>query len=444
MTENHIGRKLRRGQKAGAVAGMALYALVFGAAAGAIVWAFLRVLGLGIDFIWATLPQWFDGGAVYTAAVCIGGGAVIGLFQRRFGIWPDTMEEVMGKLKRDGTYPWRRLHIILIAVLMPLLFGGTLGPEAGLTGIITALCCMTGDALKYKTAELRELAEAGMAATLGVIFNAPFFGFVNNFEHSRAEEKRWFSPREFRLSRAVVYAAGIAGGFATLGMLRHLFGGGLGLPRLKMDDAVHGLIGLNDWKWFPVYAGCGLLLGLFYLVFSKLTSSLAGLLAERRVLCCMIAGACLALLGIWNPLNMFSGEAQLTELAASWQTIPVTALVLTAITKLLATNICLSFGWKGGSIFPIIYCGVSLGFGLAALTGGLPIFAVAVSAAATYGYIVKKPLTVVAILFLCFPLRLFIPLAAAAYLGSLIPSPWVRKKADGGKKRRLFRRKHRQ
>ena len=423
-------KKMTGRQKTGSVAALALYALILGAVSGAIVWAVLWVMDKCIELFWTILFNDTAPTAIYTAAVCVIGGVIIGLFQKKYGLLPDTMEEAMGKLKRDGTYAYDKLYIIAIAALLPLIFGGSLGPEAGLTGLIIGLCCMVGDKLKYKTDEARELAEAGLAATLGVIFNAPFFGFVNNFEHRREDEKRFFSPREFKVAKIVIYAAGIVGGFGAMKGLQTLLGGGLGLPRFKMD----GTPGLEDWKWFLVYAGCGILLGLLYLVFGKLSKLLAKPFAKNRVLSCAAGGACLAVLGIWSSLNMFSGESQMGTLIVTWTTIPAATLIITAITKILAINLCLAFGWKGGNIFPIIFCGVSLGYGLAAMTGALPVFAVAVTAAAAYGYIMRKPLTVVAVLFMCFPLRLVIPLAAAAYIGSLVPAPWTKqaKKADSG------------
>lgn len=57
-----------------------------------------------------------------------------------------------------------------------------------------------------------------------------------------------------------------------------------------------------------------------------------------------------------------------------------------------------------------------------------PVFAVAVTTAALCGYIMRKPVMVIGVLLLCFPVTVIIPLAAAAYLGSIIPVPWVHNK----------------
>jgi len=183
-----------------------LLATVLGAAAGALVWALLRIMNLGIDLIWHILPHYVGNEVAYTFAVCLLGGLLIGLWQRKFGIYPQELEEVMHELRTTGTYPYSKIPILSVAALLPLIFGGCLGPEAGLTGIIVGLCCWVGDRLKYKSREIREIAEAGMAATLGVIFASPFVGIAFNYESEAAkesEEAKEIALPKFPLAKAV-------------------------------------------------------------------------------------------------------------------------------------------------------------------------------------------------------------------------------------------------
>ena len=79
---------------------------------------------------------------------------IIGLWQRKNGILPDETEQVMGRIKRSGSYPYNRIHILVISALLPIIFGGTIGPEAGLIGVIAAICCLVGDILKCKGDEV--------------------------------------------------------------------------------------------------------------------------------------------------------------------------------------------------------------------------------------------------------------------------------------------------
>lgn len=397
---------------------MSVYALPLGAVAGLVVWLVLKVINLGIEFLWTYLPEKTGHEVIYTFAVCIMGGIIIGLFQKRYGLLPDKLETVMATLKRDGTYPYDRLHILAIAAILPLIFGASLGPEAGLTGLITGLCCWIGDKLKIKGEELRELSEAGMAAVLGIIFNAPVFGFANNFEHSRAENKRYFSAKEFKLAKTIIYICGIAGGFGVMLLLGKLVGGGGGLPRFALEEKLV----LADWKFFVIFAAAGIACGMLYMLFDLLSAKLAARIDKYRVTSCVIAGIALALVGLLLPLTMFSGEHQLGDIMENAGEMSLLVLILTPILKIFITNVCINFGWRGGNIFPVIFSGVSMGYALAFLTGVNPLFAVASTTAGCCGYIMRKPLTVVAVLFLCFPIRLIVPLLLAAYIASLIPA----------------------
>ncbi|MGI6511384.1 MAG: chloride channel protein [Catenisphaera adipataccumulans] len=405
------------------VASIALYALLLGILTGAIVWIVLHLLSVSTNWIWTVIPSALGHRWLYTLLICTLGGLLIGLFQQKHGIFPDTMEEVFAKLKQDGTYDYHHLPVLIIGMLLPLIFGGSLGPEAGLTGIITALCCYVGDHLKYNVRELRELEKSGFAAALGVVFRAPLFGLVNNFEHTHDEEPLFFDPKELKISKIIIYLCAIGGALLVSESLSKWFGGGHGLPHLAWP----GHAGLDDWIWFPVLVAAGIALGWFFQVTERTTHRLSVPLRDHRVVSCLIAGMGMGLLGAWNPLTMFSGEAELLHLASQWQSVSVSFLILTALAKMIATNLCLSFGWKGGSIFPIIYCSASLGFALASLTGVLPLFAVVCTVAGAYGSIMRKPLTVTAVLFLCFPIRFILPLLLSAYLASIIPLPKAEK-----------------
>ena len=62
--------------------------------------------------------------------------------------------------------------------MLPLLFGGSVGPAAGLTGVIAGLCTWVGDRMRRFGADIRALTIAGTQAALTAVFTAPFYGFV--------------------------------------------------------------------------------------------------------------------------------------------------------------------------------------------------------------------------------------------------------------------------
>ncbi|MDE8732948.1 chloride channel protein [Eubacteriales bacterium DFI.9.88] len=406
----------------------ALFALCLGAAAGAVVWALLKVMNLGIHLLWEVIPKNVGHPVLYTFIVCLAGGLLIGLWQKKFGVLPDTLEDVMADLKKNGTYPYDRLHILAVSALLPLIFGGSLGPEAGLTGIIVGLCCWIGDRLKYKGSEVRELANAGIAATLGVIFNSPFVGIANNFENKDLEDEQPLkTPAEkldMKKAKTLVYVAAVAGALGAMGGLGQFFGGGMGIARFGRDVDIT----ISDWKWFALFVLISILCGMAYMLCDRITSALGGRIADHRIASCMLAGLFLAALGTLFPWTMFSGEHEMAEMMEVWQQQSFALLFLTGVVKLVLINLCVNLGWRGGNIFPIIFAGVCIGYSLAMLTGAEPIFAVAVCVSALCGYIMRKPLTVIGVLLLCFPMTIIIPMATAAYVGSIVPVFGVLKK----------------
>ena len=60
-----------------------LYTIILGVIVGVIVWGFLRIMNLGIDFLWNFLPSQLNF-PLYTLCVCSVGGLLIGLWKRKF------------------------------------------------------------------------------------------------------------------------------------------------------------------------------------------------------------------------------------------------------------------------------------------------------------------------------------------------------------------------
>ena len=87
------------------------------------------------------------------------------------------------------------------------------------------------------------------------------------------------------------------------------------------------------------------------------------------------------------------------------------------------TPALINMGWRGGHFFPVIFSGVSLGYGLAVLTGADPVFCVAVCTASTMGAVMRQPVMVVGLLLMCFPLKGIVCMIIAAVIAAGIPLP---------------------
>ena len=122
-------------------------------------------------------------------------------------------------------------------------------------------------------------------------------------------------------------------------------------------------------------------------------------------------------------LVLFPGEAQSEYLIETWTTMGAFVLLATGLLKAFVTPMCLNMGWIGGNFFPSIFAGVAAGYGLAAITGADPMLMVTVTATAFLAGVIRKPLLVLAVLFLCFPVNGLLWMGLAAIIGAALPIP---------------------
>ena len=209
-----------------------------------------------------------------------------------------------------------------------------------------------------------------------------------------------------------------------MALLGSLFGGGGGLPHFSGITVGH-----LELLWLLPLALLGAFAGWLFFPFGALARNISDAMGEHPVAKAALAGCLLGVAGIVLPFALFAGEAQTEELSLIWTTLPAVALIVTGFVKVLVTQLCLNLGWHGGHFFPIIFAGISLGYGMAALTGVDPIFALCAVTAALIGAVMRHPLLTVALLFLVFPLAAAPVLFVAAAVGALIPVPksWLGK-----------------
>ena len=338
------------------------------------------------------------------------------------GTKTDDLNQVMAKVKQDGRYPYDNLGKLSLAALLPLLFGGSIGPEAGLTGVIAGLCSWVGDRMRRFGAEFRELTLLGTQAALTALFTAPVFGFVaplagsaDGDEDSASDEITIKLPKA---QKTVVYGIAIAGGLGTYLLLGQLMGGGMGMPRFEAAG-----VGNLELTWLIPLALIGTVCGWLFFVSEHASEALVHVIGERPVAKAMLAGLVLAACGTVLPYTMFAGETQADVLMETYLTIPAGVLIATGLVKAMLTPALINMGWRGGHFFPVIFSGVSLGYGFALLTGADPVFCVAVCTASTMGAVMRQPVMVVGLLLMCFPLKGIVAMIIAAVIAAGIPLP---------------------
>lgn len=412
-----------------------LCVLITGSLAGAFVWLFFFLMNKGITFLWQTVPGWISsltaeslpvlsqgpfGFVPFPLIVCVLGGLLIGLYSKHTGIEPEDLNVVMAKVKETGRYDYSHIGKLSLAALLPLLFGGSVGPEAGLTGVIAGLCTWVGDRMRRFGSDFRALTIAGTQAALTAVFTAPLYGFVaplsGTADGARGEEGITLPKAQ----KAVVYLCAIAGALSAFLVLGQLFGESSGLPRF---DAVE--VGSYELALLLPLALAGMACGWVFHAVNKGTLSLSEAMGNRPVAKAVLAGIILAVCGMALPFTMFAGESQAHYLMEGYSAIPAVALIATGFVKCALTPTCLNLGWHGGHFFPVIFSGVSLGYGFALLAGAAPAFCVAACTSALMGAVMRQPIMAALLLMLCFPLKGVVVMLVAAVIGAAIPLPKV-------------------
>ncbi len=269
-----------------------LYTVILGMIVGAIVWGFLRVMNLGIDFLWSFLPSQISF-PLYTLCVCALGGLLIGLWKRKFGDYPEELGTVLGTVKKTGGYPYRNVFSTLGSALFPLLIGASVGPEAGLTGVIAGLCTWVGDKLKRFKREVEDLTAIGLSATLGTVFRSPMFGFVEPIE----SDKDTVLPKT---SKIVLYFTAILSSLGVFILLNKLFGISVGMESMAAEKTP-----LVQYLFAIPLTLAGIAAGWLYFLFKKLTGALARRFGKYVVLRAVTGGILLGVSGTFLPLTMF-------------------------------------------------------------------------------------------------------------------------------------------
>lgn len=389
-----------------------VFCLLIGAVAGIVFWIFLFLVQKGTWLLWDLIPEKLIPFWWYPLLCCTLGGLLIGLFRKKFGDYPEDMMTVFGKVKKTKTYPYRKIVILCIAAILPLIFGASVGPEAGMVGIMTAICCWAGENLRFAGKQAAWYSKVGTSVSLSVMFRSPLFGLLEVEEGEESED----IPEISKATKIITYCLAIGGGFGTFWLLNTLLGKNTeGFP--SFDPITTNV---SDYLMFIPYILCGIIIGLFFAYSEKLLHWLSGKLPP--VLSEVIAGAVLGGTACVLPVLRFSGEEQMGELITDFALYAPLAMIGIAFLKVILTNLCIRFGLKGGHFFPLIFAAVCLGYGVSLLIfpgdSDHAVFAAGAVCAGALGVTMKKPLAVSMLMLLCFPVRMLIWIVPAAALAS--------------------------
>ncbi len=204
-------------EEAAVSAAMVALSLAAGFVVGFSVWAVLSLSNWLVSLLWGTFgAKGVEGFAApwFPLVACTLGGLVIGVWTHFFRGAPASLEAVMASFKKTGTYRVDGTGRSVVGFLLPIVFGGSVGPEAGLTGLIVSACCQIRDLLKRAGLRAGAIGDATLAASIAALFGTPLAGIVAGVESMPDEEP---NPDKYELRRSAKAVLYLGAAFGALG-----------------------------------------------------------------------------------------------------------------------------------------------------------------------------------------------------------------------------------
>lgn len=392
------------------------FAALTGAIIAGIVWSYLKVANVGITVIWEMIPAYIDS-KYYTVLMCLAGGLIIGLFHRVYGPYPERMNDALRRVREEGTYPYEKIPIIIAASFLSLFFGGAVGPESGLVGLLLGLCCWAMAQFGLARWKMEMLLAGNPYITSGALFRQMAAGL---FLHA---DQIVYDKSKIKWTRAEQVGSGVAAGVSGLivyGLLNACFGTCLYVPHLS-----GGVLILRDKLAIVLLLAVGIGAGYLYLIFQKISERFFAALAKRKliVLSAVLGGLVLGLIGSALPMTMFSGGNAIQAIQYEYLQYTPFLLIAIGVVKLFLTNVCIASGWRGGHFFPVIFAGLSIGYGFSVLLGTNQVVSVILVTGALLGTILQQPFGALALSLVFFSVQNTGWMFLASMVGGCIPVP---------------------
>jgi H+/Cl- antiporter ClcA len=347
---------------------------------------YLIAIVRGVELIWETLPGTLFPGLdrrIYTVVVATLGGLLVGVVMRLLGhAGHKTLQQ---ELTEEGRVEYRGALGLLIAAIVGLSSGASLGPEGPLAHMGGGIATWLAERRQYSVEKKRVLSLSGIATVFGGYLGTPVGGAFLSIEFTG-------------LLRFPLYENFIAGTLAALvGFL---------IVQTVSNYSPAGLYDFPDPGLQPSYwlyaVGLGLVGVLHAFAFkyvSGATKRLTAPLQRWSVLKTMIGGPVFGLIGAFLPLTLFSGEAGLEVIIEQGAEIGLAMLLVLSVVELFTLSVCLQTGFPGGFIFPILFSAGALGAAINVAFPAIPLtVAMLCVMAGVGGALMRLPFSIILLL----------------------------------------------
>lgn len=392
-----------------------MFAALTGCCIAIFVWLFLKIANVGITVIWEWIPNYISV-KHYTIIMCLIGGVIVGIFHKAWGPWPESMADAVKRVKNEGTYPYKKIPIIVGASFLSLFFGGSVGPEAGLVGILLGACFWAMD--QFGLARNRMVCIIGQNPDISrwEVFKTMASGLT-------LPADQLVYDKSYQWKRVEQVSAGISAGICGLIVfesLNAIFGRCITIPHLS-GGVVRGI----DKLILVILIVAGIAAGYLYMIFKKITLTVFGFLASKgfEILNAILGGLVLGVIGSILPMTMFSGGNDMQAMQYEYLKMTPVLLIVIGVVKLFLTNVCIQSGWKGGHFFPLIFSGLSIGYGMSVLLNCNQVLCVVVVSTSMLATVLQQPIGALVLSLIFFPIEHVGWMLAAAFVGGCIPLP---------------------
>ena len=392
------------------------FAAVVGTVIAGVIWLYLKIANVGVTLIWHVIPEHLNVHG-YTLIVCLIGGLVVGLFHKKYGPYPQSMQDAVSEVRRRRRFSYANMPLILAGSLLPLLFGGAVGPEAGLVSLLLGFCFWTKDQFAMQRLLMLRLIEEDPDGPRGYVFGEMVRGLL------LPASKIYFPKDVLPWKKSEAISAGVVAGVSALivyEVLNALFGRGLSVPHLEVT---HISTAGHFAAILLIAVGFGA--GYLYLLGHKFAKFVFSFLQDRNmdIINAILGGLILGLIGTAIPMSMFSGGNMIQSMQYEYLKYTPFLLILIGIMKLFLTSICIESGWRGGQLFPMLFSGLSIGYGFAQLLSISELYAVVLVTTALIATVFQQPLGAIVLSAIVLPTEYVGWMIVAGFVAGCIPQP---------------------
>ncbi|TMC27237.1 MAG: chloride channel protein [Chloroflexi bacterium] len=339
-----------------------VYAALFGSGASLLAAAYITLYGQGIKFFEQPSHFGLNIGRFWPLVLLTVGGVLIGLAITFFGQHAG-LGVAQAQYAKTGRITPRYVPSILLEAFIALWSGAAVGPEGPLVFLSGGVGSFIADRLKLEKDDVPLLVYSAIAGAFGGFFGSPVVGAVGALEYMFIRELDFYR----HLIPGLIAAAFGYGVYFAL--LHTSFLGIFAFPSYASPRVVD----LGFALLVGVIAGViGILFkvifGIVHLVFAPLKS--------RPLVCAIVGGVVIGLIGSFLPLTLYSGQNQLQQLihnsAANTAAYSVGFLLLLVVVKALLTSTSFATGFDGGPVFPLLFMGGTLGLAISQVLTFIP------------------------------------------------------------------------